>query len=137
MKKCIVIVTVLVLLSIVVFAGKKGDRNATGLITSLEVSSPVFEVQGITENGKLWLGYTVCWYDGVERDYDPIRVKDRFSKTLTFALRPQGLKEVIVCLWRYRVSKSQCAKDNGGHACEWCRKNGYHMEGRIDCESDS
>jgi len=50
-------------------------------------------------------------------------------------MRPEGLEKVVVCLWRYKVSAKRCEKDNG-KACEYCRKNGYHMEGQIDRKTD-
>ena len=129
-------VTTLVLLiagaSVLALGGKTGDGNATGQITQLTVWNPNATVTGITEDGPLWLGYTVRWDDGTEIDYDPIKVKGKFSKQISFAARPQTLDEVIVCLWRYKVSKSRCAEDNGGTACQYCKKNGYHMDGNMD-----
>jgi hypothetical protein len=38
-----------------------------------------------------------------------------------------GLRGYIIRLWSKRVEKSECK--NG--PCEWCRKNGYHLEGRL------
>ncbi len=119
------------------WGGKKGDGNATGQITQMKVSNPQATVVGITQKGPLWLAYTVRWNDGTEIDYKPIRVKGKFTKSLTFAMRPQGLREVIVCLWRYKVSAKRCAKDNGGKVCQYCKKNGFHMEHRIDRKTGS
>ncbi len=140
MKKMIVVATMAVLATAVTalaLGGKSGDGNATGKITELKVSSPTASVQGIPRKGALWLAYTVRWEDGRTADYKPIKVKGKFSKTLTFALRPQGLREVIVCLWRYKVSEKRCAKDRKGTACQYCRKNGFHMEGRQDRRTGS
>ncbi len=106
--------------------------SATGQITDLTVSSPMAQVKGHTDNGSLWLAYTVYWDDGHEEDYKPKKVKGKFSESLSFQARPQGLSEVVVCLWRDKVSASECAKNNGGKACEFCRKNGFHMEDRVD-----
>lgn len=115
---------------------KSGDKNAAGQISGIMVQNPVCYVKGQTEGGSLWLGYTVYWNDGHEQDYEPMKVKGNFSKTLTFnALHPEGLRNIVVCLWRYKVSSSECAKDNDGTACEYCRKNGCHMEDRIDCQN--
>ena len=138
MKKNLMITLVLILTMVTaVFArgGKSGDKNATGQINNLSVWAAGASVNGITEDGKLWLGYTVYWNDGYERDYPPLKVKGSFSKSLTFQARPQGLDKVIVCLWRYRISKKRCAKDNGGTPCQYCKKNGCHMEGRMDCKT--
>lgn len=138
-KTWVLTLIVVMLISTAVFAwgGKSGDKNASGRITDLKVWAAGASVKGITEDGSLWLAYTVYWSDGYERDYTPIKVKGAFSKSLTFQARPQGLDEVIVCLWRYKVSKSRCAKDNGGTACQYCQKNGIHMEGRIDRKTGS
>lgn len=119
------------------WGGKSGDGNASGQITQLKVSASGASVQGTTRNGKLWLAYTVYWNDGLEKDYTPVKVKGKFSENLSFQLRPQGVERIVVCLWRYKVSEKRCAKDNGGNACQYCRKNGFHMEGRIDRRSGS
>ncbi len=116
--------------------GKSGDKNATGKISQMKVSGSTVAVKGRTKKGKLWLGCTVRWKDGYEKDYSPLKVKGAFSKTITFKLRPQGVDKVTVALWRYKVSEKRCKKDNGS-ACEYCKKNGYHMEGRIDIQSGS
>ena len=138
MKKTLIVTIVLILTTVTTvfaFRGKSGDKNATGHISDLRVSKLMCSVNGRTENGGLWLAYTVRWKDGYELDYKPVKVKGSFSKTLYYKARPQGLDEVIVCLWRYKVSAKRCAKDNGGTACQYCRKNGIHMEGRVDRRS--
>jgi hypothetical protein len=116
--------------------GKDGDSNATGQITKLTVRNPFAIVEGATSKGKLWLAYTVKWADGTEKDYTPQKVTGKFTERLTFQARPQSLGEVTVCLWRYKVSKNRCAKDNG-KACEYCGKNGFHMEGRVARQTGS
>ena len=118
------------------WGGKDGDGDATGQITKLIVKNPMAIVEGKTSKGKLWLAYTVRWDDGREIDYKPVEVKGEFKKTLSFQARPQSLDEVIVCLWRYKISKARCEKDNGT-ACEYCKKNGFHMEGRVDRRTGS
>lgn len=134
MKKVLMLVVVVVLaVSAVAFArGKSGDKNATGRITKLSVWASGASVSVRTSGGSLWLAYTVRWKDGYLRDYAPIKVRGTDSKSLTFQLRPQGISEVIVCLWRYKVSSSYCAKNRGGSACQYCRSMGFHMEGRQD-----
>lgn len=114
-----------------------GSQKATGSITSLTVTNPTATVKGKTEGGSLWLAYTVRWDDGQEKDYKPIKVKGSFSENISFAVRPQGLKEVIVCLWREKVSSSECAKKHNGKACQYCQKNGFHMEDRVDRKTGS
>ena len=140
MKTTRLIVLVAMCLSITTIAlawgGKDGDSNATGQITKLTMMSPTAFVEGTTSKGKLWLAYTARWEDGREIDYPPQRVSDKFRKTLTFQARPQGLDEVTVCLWRYKISKARCEKDNG-QACQYCRKNGFHMEDRVDRRTGS
>lgn len=116
------------------WGGKSGDRNAKGRITELKVHASQATVQGITSKGSLWLAYTVRYHDGVEVDHEPVKVKGKFTKTVYYQPRPQGLKAVLVCLWRYKVTAKRCAKDNGGKACQYCRKNGFHMEERMDGE---
>ena len=80
--KRLIISTVLFAAATAVFAlgGKSGDRSATGRISDLKVSGPMCSVNGRTENGSLWLAYTVHWRDGYERDYTPIEVEGSFSK---------------------------------------------------------
>lgn len=138
--KKIVVISMLIVMATTVTAlawgGKSGDKNATGKINQMKVSGPSVTVDGSTQKGKLWLGYTVQWKDGYEKDYSPVRVKGKFSKTLYFKVRPQGVEKVTVALWRYKVSEKRCKKDNGS-ACQYCTKNGYHMEGRIDTKSGS
>lgn len=140
--KKIVVISMLIVMATTVTAlawgGKSGDKNATGEITQLKVWNPNATVTGITRKGKLWLAYTVYWNDGIEKDYKPIRVgKGKFTKTISWsAMHPEGLDKVVVCLWRYKVSAKRCAKDNG-KMCEYCKKNGFHMEGRVDTETGS
>ena len=135
MKRNTIILTsafiMLVAASVWAWGGK-----ATGCITNLKVSPATASVQGTTEGGSLWLAYTVRWKDGREEDYKPVKVKGKFSKNLSYQLRPQGLDEVIVCLWQDKVLRKECEKKNG-QACQYCRKNGFHMEGRVDRKSGS
>ena len=108
-KKAIVstLLTISVVSAAIAFGGRSGDKNATGKITQISASSAMCSVDGLVEDGKLWLGYTVYWNDGYEKDYPPVKVKGKFSKTLTYQLRPQGFKKITVALWRYKVSKDK------------------------------
>lgn len=72
------------------------------------------------------------WNDGWEKDYEPVKVRGNFSKSLYFQARPQGVSEAIVCLWRYKVSKDNCSVDSQGADCKHFNKNGFYMEDRID-----
>jgi hypothetical protein len=138
MKKFLLIsslLTITVVSAALAFGGRSGDGDAKGMISELAVSHSMTTVSGRTENGKLWLGYTVYWKDNFEKDYPPMEVKKTFTKTLTYQLRPQGVNKVTVCLWNYKVSKDKCAEERGGTPCIYCRKNGFHMEGRVDCRS--
>jgi hypothetical protein len=120
------------------WGGRDGDGDAVGRITRFDVKNPFAVVEGTTSKGKLWLAYTVVWKDGKQIDYQPIRVKGSFRETLTFQARPQGLSRVIVCLWRYKVSKSRCVKERGdGTACKSCKNMGFHMAGHQDRRSES
>lgn len=139
-KKIIVISVLCVMVSSVTALagrGKTGDNNAIGTITQLKVQNPFATVIGITKKGKLWLAYTVYWNDGTEMDYKPIRVNKKFHKRIVWsALHPEGLDKVIVSLWRYKITSKRCAKDNG-KACQYCNKNGFHMEDRRDAKIGS
>ncbi len=115
---------------------KKGDKNATGNISSVTAHEFQVEVKGRTENGPLWLGCTVMYEDGVERDLKVRKVKGGFREIISFQIRPQGVSDVIVALWRWKVDKGECTKGDPGPG-EWCRRSGYHMEDRIDRVSAS
>ena len=142
-KKIVVISMLIVIatsLTALALGGKSGDKNATGEITQVKVPNqfhPGATVTGITRKGKLWLAYTTYWKDGLEIDHKPLRVgKGKFIKTISYPMRKEGLEKVIVSLWRYKVSAKRCKKDNG-KACNYCKKNGFHMEGRVDTETGS
>ena len=131
---------VLVVMSSVTLAwfGKSGDRNATGSISDAKASESFVTVKGRTESGSLWLGCTVTYKDDYEHDVTGVKkVKGSFTTSLSYKLRPQGVDSVTVALWRWKISKSRCAKNNGGEACEHCKKNGFHFEERQDSETVS
>lgn len=122
------------------WGGKSGDKDATGEITSVKVTQVSVTVQGNTSDGPLWLGCTVTYKDGLEYDVPESaveKVKGKFTGTILYRLRPQGVDSVTVALWRWKVSKKRCAKDNDGEPCQYCKKNGFHLEDRQDSETDS
>lgn len=73
--------------------------------------------------------------DGTEIDRPVQKVQNGFTKSFTsdpVEFATNKIDKVIVALWRWKVSKNECHNGEGGGPCEWCKKNGYHMEGRID-----
>ncbi len=134
-KAGLVLLTMFAVIAVSVMAwAKTGDRNATGRITSAKANAVLITVAGRTEKGYLWLGCTIRYEDGTEKDRDVKKVKGKFSKTFSSDPIKWAMNEVdsvVVALWRWKVSSKECAKNRGGTACEYCRKNGYHMEDRI------
>ena len=109
-------ITMILVFAVTTSAFAWGSKNATGEITSLNHSSgaPGVTVQGYTEGGKLWLGFSYkCKGDRSWRDVDPKKVKGKFTKTFYMNLCPQGYSEIRSCLWK--------------------GKDGGFMEGRVDC----
>jgi hypothetical protein len=75
---------------------------------------------------RCWLGVTAVW-NGREKDFPAKPVSGKFSETYSLSIgeMPEAVDSGvtwIACLWEKKV-------DNCG--CEYCRRNGYHMEGRI------
>ena len=123
--------------SALAWGGKDGDSNATGEITDVKATASHAVVTGSTEDGSLWLGCTVTYNDDGEFDRKPVKVRGKFRELLTFAVRGPGVRTVTVALWRWKISAKRCTKDNGGEMCEYCRKNGYHLEDRVDRDTAS
>ena len=147
-QRCLIFLLCLSLLPLTAFA-REGDSDAVGKIT--QVDNGVFEiiVKGRTEKGPLWLGCT--FYPGTKRETDLEAVssgKKHFLASGNFAERfrvptdmvrwaietSRGNSEAdyVVALWRWRVEKSECRKRSNGGPCEYCLKNGYHLEDRVD-----
>jgi hypothetical protein len=134
MKRNTIVLTSTVL--ILIIAALAWSGNVAGKITDLKLLSPaMISVKGYAESGPLWLDYTVTWNDGVVNDSVPVKVSGKFSETLTYQGRTKPLKEVTVRLWESKVSKSECAKKNGGKPCQHCITSGFHLEGRVDSKS--
>lgn len=79
-----------------------------------------------------WLGVTAI-IDGREIDLKPKRVSGNFSTFFALPLKESinaVISEVtwIACLWEEKVE--QCG-------CEYCRTQGYHLEGRLARDTDS
>ncbi len=80
---------------------------------------------------KVWLGVTVV-VDGKEQDYQVVEVKGKFTKDynlkslLDMANAANSSIKWIVCLWEKKVNNC---------GCQYCKRNGYHMEGRIAQDS--
>ena len=110
------------------------------------------EVTGSVEDGDLWVACSY-YHSGEEIDLRPQKVGSRrggderefavrFRDELPGIERTEDGRAVLVplsmvvpcnvCLWRSKVSERKCAQARGGKACDYCRKNGYHMEGRVD-----
>lgn len=71
-----------------------------------------------------WIGCSVLIKDGSEYDLPPQKVRGRGSVSFVIPSRLQGEAEsYAVAMWRKIV-------DNCG--CRYCRKNGYHLEDRLD-----
>ncbi len=93
-----------------------GNKNVTGEITSINHdggSVPFVTVQGYTEGGSLWLGFSFKCGNGGWEDRKPKKVKGRFTEQFTMRLCPQGYSQIRSCLWK--------------------GKSGGLMEGRVDC----
>ena len=122
---------------------REGDSNADGRITGVKNGYFEIVVEGYTEDGPLWLGCT--FYPGTEneRDLEPVRVRGKFEVSFDVPTesryggivdRARSLVEAdyAVALWGWKVDKSECRNGSGGRPCTYCRKNGFHMEGRVD-----
>ena len=142
---------IVLMISFSTAVAKEGDSDATGKITSVENAVFQIRVKGSTRNGPLWLGCTFFPGTARERDLQAERKNVRGKDCLfvcsgdfdhTFKV-PRSLEEwamgvargegdapYVVALWRYYVFREDCHEGPGGGACEYCRKNGYHLE---DC----
>ena len=109
------------------------QRTGSGVFSKL----PGIMISTITPKGgvftkRYWLGCTYL-YKGREIDLKAVRVRNGQDETLMsiksstiFDKLFDGevtLKNIkwIASLWKKKV------KDN----CKWCRRNGYHLEGRV------
>jgi hypothetical protein len=132
--------------------GRDGDPDARGRINYVKNGTFEIIVEGETSGGPLWLGCTL--FPGTDREQD-LEAKQSNNKFLfwcsgdfkkKFDLPSIGsrLYEIatkgssgldvpyVVALWRWKVDRSECKNGPNGGPCEWCRKNGYHLEDRVD-----
>jgi hypothetical protein len=75
---------------------------------------------------KLWLGVTVEIGD-TELDFKVKRVRKEFSKTYMLSAYDMARAMDEGATW-YAALWERKVKDCG---CQYCEKNGYHMEGRV------
>lgn len=152
MKKSFIIITIFLFLGIV-SAGfsKDGDSDATGMITSVGNEFSLIRVKGYTQKGPLWLGCTFFPDTENERDLKAVHKNARGKECLFFCngnfeetfyvpdinwlnLVGDAEKEsdYVAALWRYYIPQSECRKGDDGGPCNYCKKNGYHLEERVD-----
>ena len=124
MKKVLAVVSIFVLLTLVgiVLADNGGFSRPENNMMSVII-------KGTTFGEKMYLGFT--WLTpGGEVDVDVQKVKGNFTKSFTVPLYKidKGNMECdyVASLWHKKVKKSKCKQG----PCQYCRKNGYHMEGR-------
>jgi len=123
---------------------RKGDKNATGTITAQ--SSTMFVVtKGTTSKGSLWLGFTFFYPKDYVEDKPVKKVRRSFKESYTVSPTRAARGEVkyVASLWRWKVDISECKavcvycrdkemhKEHKYEPCQYCKKNGYHMEGRM------
>lgn len=117
MKKTIILatITMMTIFAMATIAFAWGSKNATGEITSINQAgaSPYVTVQGYTEGGKLWLGFSFKCGNGDWEDRKPKKVKGNFAEQFTMRLCPEGYSQIRACLWK--------------------GKSGGFMEGRVHC----
>lgn len=96
-------------------------------IYAVSAAAPIITVSVTGVGGEsLWLGCSVK-KGGKWIDLDAIKVTRNGEYQF---MRVRGFDEYLVSLWRRKVSAAECKKING-KACEWCRKNGYHLDDQV------
>ena len=114
MKKTVRLATIMItMLALTTIAFAWGNKNATGKITTISDPASHVTVQGYTEGGSLWLGFSFKCGSGDWEDRKPKKVKGRFTETFYLRLCPQGYSQIRACLWK--------------------GKSGGLMEGRVAC----
>lgn len=120
MKKTVRLATIIIAITVAVtsIAFAWGSKDATGEITSIDQAgaSPYVTVQGNTEGGSLWLGFSFKCGNGGWEDRKPKKVKGNFTEQFSMRMCPQGYSQIRSCLWK--------------------GKSGGLMEGRVDCMDD-
>lgn len=133
-------------------AGRDGDPNARGRINYVKNGTFEIIIEGETSGGPLWLGCTLFPGTDREQDLEAKQSNNRFlfwcsgdftkkfevpgigSRLYEIATKGSSGLDVpyVVALWRWKVDRSECKNGPNGGPCEWCRKNGYHLEDRVD-----
>ena len=115
------------ILGLAVVLAALATREVVAQEVSIESSKTMATVKGYAPR-TLWLGVTAI-VDGKERDFPAKKVKGKFSEFYTFDATSSGFMigrgadvKWIACLWEKKVSKCGCI---------YCKRNGYHMEGRV------
>ena len=116
MKKTVGLVTAIMIsmlaVASIVFAW--GNKNVTGGASRIiNNGSPFAIVEGYTEGGYLWLGFSFKCGDGGWEDRKPKKVKGPFQKQFDMRFCPKGYSQIRACLWK--------------------GKSGGLMQGRVDC----
>ncbi len=119
MKKLIVLatITLMTVFAVTTIAFAWGGKNATGEITSFDSANkfyPTATVQGYTEGGRLWLGFSFKCGNGGWEDRKPKKVKGSFSESFNMTICGPGYSHLRTCLWE--------------------GKSGGLMQGRVACE---
>lgn len=135
-----------------VFLNEKPLRDASTFISPGDVIKVECTVRG--KNEFAWVGATLLNPDGRELDFhvSPAHCREGvlgtadtvevfLSTTVTPDMCPNDAwwpadlsLRLVVQLWKTRVFADDCtirSSVDGQRPCEYCRKNGYHMEGRI------
>ena len=89
-----------------------------------------------------YLGITLNEGGFPEKNSDAIKVNGQFNirfyalkEFSGIALQQRWMSdgvEGIVSLWDKKVTKFICGKGNPHKACEYCQRNGFHFENRLD-----
>ena len=126
----------------------EGDSDGKGRISNARADMFGVTVEGEMEAGSLWLGCTFT-VGGTEYDQPVKNVKAgllgrdkkfqvKFNAPSVIDRIPEGGSyDYALALWRYRVPREKCHKGEGRKPCEYCERNGYHMEDRVDTHSGS
>lgn len=129
-------------------------QEIVGVRRRIENKTIVIEVL-MKEAYKKWLGCTIfpeseearAWYgDNIDLEAKLITKNNKVNyktengleeRYITyFKWQPMivGSYSGTVALWNKKVSKRECANQRGGSPCEYCIKNGYHLEEELDRE---
>ncbi|MCK5543203.1 MAG: hypothetical protein KAI40_10980 [Desulfobacterales bacterium] len=101
--KRVIWLTIIIMLSLTITAFSWGNKNATGSITSINHnrgSVPFVSVEGNTEGGSLWLGFSFKCGNGGWEHRKPVKVKGDFNEQFTMSMCPQGYSQIRACLWK-------------------------------------